>query len=36
MHNRDLIWKTKDDRKLKISEMSSSHITNTINFIKKK
>lgn len=35
MYNRDLTWKTKDDRVLKIKDMSSSHISNTINFIKK-
>jgi len=35
MHNRNLIWKTRDNRKLKIGKMTSLHISNTINFIKK-
>jgi hypothetical protein len=29
------LWKTKDGRKLKISEMSAAHLSNTIKFIKR-
>lgn len=28
-------WETKDHRKIKISDMETSHIENTINFLKK-
>ena len=28
-------WETKDNKKIKISDMETSHIENTINFLKK-
>ena len=30
------IWKTKDGRKIPYSEMTATHLNNTINFIKRK
>jgi ribosome biogenesis GTPase A len=33
MHNRDLIWKTRDGRKLKIKEISSNHLENILTHI---
>ena len=35
MHNRDFIWKTAEGRRLKIKDMSSSHLTNTLNKVKR-
>ena len=36
MHNRDLVWKTKEGKKVKIRNMSSLHLVNLSNFIDKK
>jgi hypothetical protein len=33
MHNRDLIWQTKDRQSFKVKDMESSHLTNTIRYI---
>lgn len=36
MNNSELIWRTKDGRSLKIKEMTSDHLTNTLNYIDKR
>jgi hypothetical protein len=36
MDNSELIWRTKDGRSLKIKEMTSDHLTNTLNYIDKR
>lgn len=33
MHNRDLVWTTRERRNIKIRDMQSSHLENTIRFI---
>lgn len=33
MHNRDMIWKTSDGRKLKIRDITSAHLCNILTFI---
>lgn len=35
MHNRDLIWKKADRSEVKIKDMSNSHLTNTLNILKR-
>jgi len=35
MHNRNMIWKTKDGRRLKIKDMSYSHLENILKHINK-
>lgn len=36
MKNSELTWRTKDGRTLKIKEMTSDHLTNTLNYIDKR
>lgn len=35
MHNRDMIWETKEGEISKIRDMSSNHLVNILNFIDK-
>ena len=36
MHNRDTIWTTVKGKRVKIRDLSSSHLMNIINFLKDK
>lgn len=36
MSSNELVWGTKDGRSLKIKEMTSDHLTNTLNYINKR
>jgi hypothetical protein len=36
MHNRDMLWETKDHKKIKISDLSSDHLSNLIPHIERR